>query len=178
MATVRADIPIERRIAGMLQRGVMRTSVAQDFTIYAEGVVIVGANTNGSCGYCYVVAYFATPRPPTRRSGHDPVPDSASPHPGLRVGSQTPRRRRHQLVGFGLGPAARRQLLAAAELARRFQPAIILPEPMTQPRHVLDFETGPGRRPVDETATSPWSRTKWRTSFDSALATTESTWRS
>lgn len=53
------DIPTERRIADMLQRRVMRTSVAQDFTIYADGVVIVRANTNGSCGYCYVVAYFA-----------------------------------------------------------------------------------------------------------------------
>jgi hypothetical protein len=53
------DIPIERRIADMLQRGVMRTSVTQDFTIYADGVVIVKANTNASHGYCYVVAYFA-----------------------------------------------------------------------------------------------------------------------
>ena len=52
------DIPIERRIADMLQRGVMRTAVAQEFTVYADGVVIVKANTNASHGYCYVVAYF------------------------------------------------------------------------------------------------------------------------
>jgi DNA repair protein RadC len=42
-----------------------------------------------------------------------------------------------QLAAFGLHPAARRRLLAAAELARRFQPAITLPEPLTQPRHFL-----------------------------------------
>jgi hypothetical protein len=53
------DIPIERRIADMLRRGTMRTSVAQDFTVYVDGVVIVKANTNASHGYCYVVAYFA-----------------------------------------------------------------------------------------------------------------------
>jgi hypothetical protein len=53
------DIPIERRIADMLRRGTMRTSVAQDFTVFADGVVIVKANTNASHGYCYVVAYFA-----------------------------------------------------------------------------------------------------------------------
>jgi hypothetical protein len=53
------DIPIERRIADMLRRGTMRTCVAQDFTVYVDGVVIVKANTNASHGYCYVVAYFA-----------------------------------------------------------------------------------------------------------------------
>jgi hypothetical protein len=53
------DIPIERRIADMLQRGVMRTSVAQEFTVCTDGVVVIKANTNASCGYCYVVAYFA-----------------------------------------------------------------------------------------------------------------------
>ena len=53
------DIPIERRIADMLQRGVMRTSVAQDFTVYADGIVVIKANTLASHGYCYVVAYFA-----------------------------------------------------------------------------------------------------------------------
>ena len=37
----------------------MRTSVAQEFTVFADGVVIVKANTTASHGYCYVVAYFA-----------------------------------------------------------------------------------------------------------------------
>ncbi len=53
------DIPIERRIADMLRRSVMRTSVAQEFTVYTDGVVVVKANTNASHGYCYVVAFFA-----------------------------------------------------------------------------------------------------------------------
>ncbi len=53
------DIPIERRIADMLRRGVMRTSVAQKFTVYTDGVIVIKANTNASHGYCYVVAYFA-----------------------------------------------------------------------------------------------------------------------
>jgi hypothetical protein len=52
------DIPIERRIADLLRRSVMRTSVAQDFTVYTDHVVVVKANTNASHGYCYVVAYF------------------------------------------------------------------------------------------------------------------------
>jgi len=52
------DIPIERRIADMLRRGVIRTSVAQEFTVYTDDVVVVKANTNASHGYCYVVAYF------------------------------------------------------------------------------------------------------------------------
>jgi hypothetical protein len=34
-------IPIERRIADLLRRGTIRTSVAQDFTAYADAVVIV-----------------------------------------------------------------------------------------------------------------------------------------
>jgi hypothetical protein len=55
------DIPLERRISEMLRRRVMRTSVAQDFTVYSDGVVVVQANTNASYGYCYVVAYFADP---------------------------------------------------------------------------------------------------------------------
>jgi DNA repair protein RadC len=42
-----------------------------------------------------------------------------------------------QLTTYGLTPAARRRLLAAAELARRFQPTLTLPEPLAQPRHVL-----------------------------------------
>ena len=53
------DIPIERRIADMLRRGVMRTSVAQEFIVHTDGVVVIKANTNASHGYCYVVAYFA-----------------------------------------------------------------------------------------------------------------------
>jgi hypothetical protein len=53
------EIPIERRISNMLRRGVMRTSVAQDFTVYTDDVVVIKANTNASHGYCYVVAFFA-----------------------------------------------------------------------------------------------------------------------
>jgi hypothetical protein len=52
------DISIERRIADMLRRGVMRTSVAQELTVYTDGVVVIKANTNASHGYCYIVAFF------------------------------------------------------------------------------------------------------------------------
>ena len=51
-------IPIERVIADLLRRGVMQTAVAQEFTVHADSVVVVKANTNASHGYCYVVAYF------------------------------------------------------------------------------------------------------------------------
>jgi DNA repair protein RadC len=54
-----------------------------------------------------------------------------------------------QLKGFGLRPAARRQLLAAAELARRFQPALTLPEPILQPHHVLPHLAMLRREPVE-----------------------------
>jgi len=36
----------------------MRIAVAQEFTVYADKIVVVKANTNASHGYCYVVAYF------------------------------------------------------------------------------------------------------------------------
>lgn len=43
-----------------------------------------------------------------------------------------------ELAGFGLGPPARRRLLAAAELARRFQPAAAIPAgPCERPQHFL-----------------------------------------
>ena len=43
-----------------------------------------------------------------------------------------------ELAGLGLGPAARRRLLAAAELARRFQPAATLPGGgWERPQHFL-----------------------------------------
>jgi len=43
-----------------------------------------------------------------------------------------------QLAGLGLGQAAQRRLLAAAELARRFQPAARLPAgPHERPQHFL-----------------------------------------
>jgi hypothetical protein len=37
----------------------MHTRVAEEFTLHADEVVEVKANTNASAGYCYVVAYFA-----------------------------------------------------------------------------------------------------------------------
>ena len=47
-----------------------------------------------------------------------------------------------QLAGLGLGPAAQRRLLAAAELARRFQPAARLPTgPHERPQHFLPHLT-------------------------------------
>ncbi len=52
-------IPVGRVIGDLLRRGVMRTSIAQEFTVYADSVVVVKANTNANYGYCYVVAYFA-----------------------------------------------------------------------------------------------------------------------
>lgn len=42
-----------------------------------------------------------------------------------------------RLVALGLPPAARRRLLAGAELARRFQPGVRPAEPLRQPRDVL-----------------------------------------
>jgi hypothetical protein len=53
------EIPIERLISNLLRRDVMDTRVAQEFTIHADGVVVIKASTNASAGYCYVVAYFA-----------------------------------------------------------------------------------------------------------------------
>src|SRR5215471_6590763 len=41
------------------------------------------------------------------------------------------------LARLGLGPAARRRLLAAAEVARRFQPAAAPPAPHERPQHFL-----------------------------------------
>jgi DNA repair protein RadC len=42
-----------------------------------------------------------------------------------------------RLAGMGLGPVARRRLLAGAELARRFQPAFRPPAPVGSARHAL-----------------------------------------
>jgi hypothetical protein len=46
------------RISRLLRDGAMRTGTAEDFVVHSDKVVIVRANTNASCGYCYVVAYF------------------------------------------------------------------------------------------------------------------------
>ncbi len=54
-----------------------------------------------------------------------------------------------QLVTIGLPPAARRQILAAAELAGRFQPTLTLPEPLAQPRHVLPHLAELRTKPVE-----------------------------
>jgi DNA repair protein RadC len=54
-----------------------------------------------------------------------------------------------QLTAFGLRPAARRQLLAAAELARRFQPALTLPESLAQPRSLLPHLAELRTKPVE-----------------------------
>jgi DNA repair protein RadC len=54
-----------------------------------------------------------------------------------------------QLAAFGLRPAARRQLLAAGELARRFQPALTLPQPLKQPRHLLPHLAELRTKPVE-----------------------------
>jgi hypothetical protein len=53
--------PLEQLVSRLLRRGAMRTGIAQEFTVYADDVVVIKANTNGSGGYCYVVAYFAQP---------------------------------------------------------------------------------------------------------------------
>lgn len=42
-----------------------------------------------------------------------------------------------RLAQLGLKPAARRRLLATAELARRFQPAVVPPRPIRSPRDAL-----------------------------------------
>ncbi|TMC01219.1 MAG: hypothetical protein E6J41_33395 [Chloroflexi bacterium] len=44
-----------------------------------------------------------------------------------------------ELKQFGLPAAARQRLLAATELARRFQPTVDLPGPHDQPRHLLPY---------------------------------------
>jgi DNA repair protein RadC len=44
-----------------------------------------------------------------------------------------------RLARLGLGPAARRRLLASAELARRFQPALRAPRPLASARDVLPY---------------------------------------
>jgi DNA repair protein RadC len=54
-----------------------------------------------------------------------------------------------QLTSYGLPPAARRRLLAAAELARRFQPALTLPEPLGRPRHLLPHLAELRTKPVE-----------------------------
>ena len=51
------------RISRLLREGVMRTGTAEDFVVHSDEVVIVRANTNASCGYCYVVAYLAQEQP-------------------------------------------------------------------------------------------------------------------
>jgi DNA repair protein RadC len=54
-----------------------------------------------------------------------------------------------QLTNYGLTPAAWRRLLAAAELARRFQPLSPLPEPLARPRHVLPHLAELRTKPVE-----------------------------
>src|SRR5215831_407994 len=46
------------------------------------------------------------------------------------------------LAGLGLKPAARRRLLAAAELARRYQPAMTPPPPVRTARDLLPHLAG------------------------------------
>ncbi|HLH71536.1 MAG TPA: JAB domain-containing protein [Candidatus Dormibacteraeota bacterium] len=45
--------------------------------------------------------------------------------------------RASRLAELGLSPVARRRVLAAAELARRFQPAVEVPSPLNSPSRVL-----------------------------------------
>lgn len=54
-----------------------------------------------------------------------------------------------ELAALGLQPTASRQLLAAGELARRFQPTPTMPEPLAQPRHVLPHLADLRTRPVE-----------------------------
>jgi DNA repair protein RadC len=54
-----------------------------------------------------------------------------------------------QLATFGLPSAARRRLLTAAELTRRFQPALTLPESLAQPRHLLPHLAELCTKPVE-----------------------------
>jgi DNA repair protein RadC len=42
-----------------------------------------------------------------------------------------------QLAIFGLAPLARRRVLACAEVARRYQPRVSLPEPITRPAQAV-----------------------------------------
>ncbi|HEV2035112.1 MAG TPA: JAB domain-containing protein [Candidatus Dormibacteraeota bacterium] len=42
-----------------------------------------------------------------------------------------------QLATFGLAPVARRRVLACAEVARRYQPRVSLPEPITGPAQAV-----------------------------------------
>jgi DNA repair protein RadC len=42
-----------------------------------------------------------------------------------------------ELAGFGLAPSARRRVLACAEVARRYQPRVLAPEPVTGPAQAL-----------------------------------------
>jgi len=54
-----------------------------------------------------------------------------------------------QLAEFGLPPPARRRLLAAAELARRFQPAATMPVPLDSPRRLLPHLAELRTKPVE-----------------------------
>jgi DNA repair protein RadC len=47
-----------------------------------------------------------------------------------------------ELAAFGLGPAARRRVLACAEVARRYQPGVSPPEPVTGPIQALSHLGG------------------------------------
>ena len=52
---------IRDRISDLLRTGAMSVREAADCTLHADDAIVVRANTNGSCGYCYVVVYFADP---------------------------------------------------------------------------------------------------------------------
>jgi DNA repair protein RadC len=54
-----------------------------------------------------------------------------------------------RLAALGLGPTARRRLLASAELARRYQPACAPPLSVTSPRAVLPYLRSLRRSPTE-----------------------------
>jgi hypothetical protein len=56
-----ADVVADRpwvHITTLLKSGEMQTRAAREFVVYEDSTVTMKANTNASCGYCYVVAYF------------------------------------------------------------------------------------------------------------------------
>lgn len=59
-----AEFPISalrRKIGGLLSDGEMLTREPKHFVIFKSDKLAVHANTNGSGGYCYVIAVLRTP---------------------------------------------------------------------------------------------------------------------
>jgi hypothetical protein len=69
------DMPLrgdwQDRASELLRAGVMDTRLDEEFVLYADDVVVIKGNTQGSAGYLYVCAYFR-PKPSSRVAKHSP----------------------------------------------------------------------------------------------------------